>query len=81
MKSIGVNARPAYTRDNTYRRVYQVIGHDFKSTSRGLCEACVTEGELLDQESIGTKYAGGLLRIRERRDGVGLIIYGGQVMG
>lgn len=60
--------------DGTNRGVHEVIGHNARGASRGLSEARVAETELLEQESVVPKHAGGMLRARERCNRVGLEI-------
>lgn len=67
-----MNAQPAYTCNNTNLGVFEVIGYDTLSTSRGLSKTGVTEADLLEQESIATEYRRGTLRARVRRDRISL---------
>ena len=72
--SLSMNAQPAWIRNNTDRGRREVVEHDTHGTSRGLSEARVAEADLLKQVSVVTEHCGGILRARERRDGVSLEI-------
>ena len=70
--SLNMNAQPAWIRNNTNRGRCQVVEDDTHGTNRGLGEARVAEADLLEQISVVTQHCGGILRARERRDGVSL---------
>jgi hypothetical protein len=57
---------------DTNRGVCEVVGHDAQCAGRDLSDRRVAERELLDQESVVTEQAGGVLGTRERRDRVSL---------
>ena len=67
-----MKAQTAYTCNNTNLGVCEEVCYDALSASGGLSETRVTEGNLLEQESITTEYRCCALRARVRCDWVSL---------